>query len=947
LTTILLLALLLALSCGTKGPDPVDAGEITVDQPLPVDPGVRQGTLDNGLTWYVEENARPESRAELRLVVKAGSVLEDEDQLGLAHFVEHMAFNGTENFPANSLVEYLESTGTKFGAHLNAYTSFDRTVYQLRVPTDDPALFDKSFTVLADWAGGITFADEEIDKERGVVLEEWRRRLGPGQRLSDLTRPLVYGDSRYTTRLPIGTGESLETFEADAARRFYADWYRPDLMAVIAVGDFESDEVIAQIESTFGALANPEEPRPRDIDRISNHAETRYGLFEDPEITRTTLQLLVHQDMPQDETYGDYRQTLLHQLVNSVLNERMADLARQPDAPFLGAGAGEARFNLYEGAQTFSAGPREGEAVATYRVMLTELKRLKDHGIRASELERAQSNMLRRYEDLLVEKDKTDSRSHAQEIVRVFAENEAMPGIDAEVAAARAFVPEFTVEEITSYVASEDFFPPYNRVVLLSQPQKEGLRLPSSTELLAVESAVRHSEIEALPEEAEIGPLLTSLPEPGKIVATDKSHAKTLGFRVHTLSNGVDVWFRDTDFQEDQIIIRGFSNGGHSWIDDDVYVDAAFALRIQALSGLGAHDASALRRWSAGRTFSVRSSINEFTESMGGTSSAADLEAAMQMIYASVVSPQLTEDGFNQVLAQQTEAIRNRDANPNAAFADAWSQLVYPDDPRAQPWTLDRLAELDLATARQQYEAHVGHATDFDFVFVGNLPDDFDDLVERYLASLPTNPADQGWVDRGVRPKSGQLSTTVRKGLDDKARVRMTWYTEMDEVGWLTRNHYYSMTDILAVHLRRDLREERGGVYGVSVSPSTTERPVKRAATTIRFTCDPARVDELIAAVEAGVARLKQDGPDPQDVLDEQAKNRRERETRLETNGFWASAITGALRRGEDPEKTLDWDARNDALSVETVKAMANRVFGENRALAVLLPEEAQTASRE
>ncbi|MEM6927721.1 MAG: insulinase family protein, partial [Myxococcota bacterium] len=759
------MTLLLAFSCSTKAPDPAAAGGIAVDQALPVDPGVRQGQLDNGLRWFVEVNGEPASRAELRLVVKAGSVLEDDDQLGLAHFVEHMAFNGTENFPANTLIEYLESTGTKFGAHLNAYTSFDRTVYQLRVPTDDAEVFDKGFTVLADWAGGITFADEEIEKERGVVLEEWRRRLGPGQRIGEVTQPLVYGESRYTDRLPIGTEESLTGFAPDAARRFYADWYRPDLMAVIAVGDFDPDAVQKQIEETFGGLANPAEPRPREVDRIASHAETRYAVLDDAELTRTSLQILVHRDLPQATTWGDYRHDMLVGIVNGILGERFADLAREPEAVFIGAGSGQSRFNLHEGADYLGASPREGRVLDTYRLVLTELARLKAHGVRSSELERAKARTLQGYDKLLAEMETTDSRTHARELVRVFAEEESMAGTTAEVEAARAFVPAFTAEEIGAYVASAAFFPTTDRVVIVTQPAKEGLTLPTVDDLKAIEADVAAADVPPLADEADVGPLLTTIPEPGSIVETSTEHLETLGFTVYTLSNGITVWAKPTAFKEDQILFRGFSDGGHSWISDDAYVDAAYAPMLQRLSGLGNHDTSDLQKWKAGRSFGVSLRLGEFEESLAGSSAVDDLESALQQLHALFTAPQLTQKGFDQLLAQQTEVIQNRDKSPRTALNDAYNALVWPDDARRRPWTLERLGELDLGSARLQYEAHFGHATGFTFVFVGNLPPNFEQLAATYLATLPTDDKVQrAWVDRGQRPKKGQLEAIVRKG---------------------------------------------------------------------------------------------------------------------------------------------------------------------------------------
>lgn len=934
-----LMALLLA-GCPKATPDPVVEAPDPLAQPLPVDPGVRSGVLPNGLSWYVEVNHEPAQRAVLRLAVDAGSVLEDDDQLGIAHFVEHMAFNGTEHFPGNEMITYLESVGTRFGPHLNAHTSFDETVYKLTVPTDDPEVFDKGLLVLADWAGGLTFDGEEIDKERGVVLEEWRTRLGPQERIWEQTLPKLYFGSPYPDRLPIGTETSLKTFEHDAARRFYADWYRPDLMAVVVVGDVDPDAVQAAIEEKFGGLEQPAEPRERTRPTIPDHDDVKHTVVADPEVPRASLQILAKADMPQGTTHGDYRRTLMQQVGFAILNERLGELSRQPDAPFLGAGAGRQPLNPTEGAWFLGAVVPDAGTAEAYRALLTEIERMRRHGVRPAELDRAKASVLKGFERYVLEKDKTSSTTHAKEIVRVFLTGEPMPGITYEAELAQRYVPAFTTGELSAWAASE-WMPETSRVVNIVMPQREGLPVPTSGELSAIEAEIRDATIEALPSEEAVGELLASLPEPGSVTETDEQYADDLGFTGWTLSNGVKVWFKATDFKEDEIRIRAFGSGGTALVSDEDHINAVLAPEVAQRSGFGQLDATQLAKWTAGHTLSVGQRFSEVDQGLSASASVVDLERALQLVHAHFVAPRFTEDGLALTHTQHAERLRNRDQDPNTHFYDAFNALVWPDDPRRAPWTVETLEQLELATAERIYREHLSDATGWTFVVVGNLPDDFEQLITRYVASLPTSGEAEVAPDRGVRPRLGKLEAVVHEGLEPKARVRLEYHGDLEDNTWLTRNRLYAMSDVLSVLLREELREELGGVYGVSVRGRESHRPWDSYSVSIQFMCDPERVDELVGATEQIVDTLRTDGPQPGYVEQEQEKNRREREVSLRENSFWLSAFTGALRRGADPRELLTWDARNDSLSAETIRESAAALLDDaNRVKVVLLPAE-------
>ena len=895
------------------------------------------GVLDNGVHWYIETNTEPADRAVLRLAIDAGSILEDEDQLGLAHFVEHMAFNGTRHFPGNELITYLESVGTRFGPHLNAHTNFEETVYKLTVPTDNSDLFDKSFLVLSDWASGLTFDDEEIDKERGVVLEEWRTRLGPRERISEQTMPALYAGSPYPDRMPIGTEESLKGFTPDAARRFYQDWYRPDLMAVIAVGDFDPDDVQAKIEEHFSGLEMPTEPRPRPEFDIPAHEDVKRVIFADPEWTGSSVTVHSKVDLPQNQTRGDSRTSLLRSLAYRILNERLTEIVRSPDAPFLRAGGGEGRWTPTEGSQFTWATVPDTTLLEGYEALLTEVERMRRHGVRPGELQRAKANERKYYAKAVLEKDKTDSQRHADEIVRVFLTQESMPGIEAEAELVEAYVPTFTVEEVSAWL-DQGWMAETSRVVVALLPEKEGLQAPTDAQLAEVEARVAAAEIPPLPAEVEVGPLLASLPEPGSIAQVDETLVEELDFTGWTLSNGVQVWFRKTDFKEDEVLFGAYSDGGRSRVPDEEYLDARLANAVVAQSGYGEHDVNAISKWVAGRSFSISPRLSNTWETLNGRSSVEDLEPTLQLVYAAVVAPRFSEDALELVRQRDIEAVRNRYQNPDTHFNDAYNELVWPTDPRYRPWTVEGLEAVDLETIKRIYRDHFMDASGWTFVFVGNLPDNFQALVERYLASLPAEKPDVTFVDRGYRPTEGRIETVVNKGLEPRARVRLEYRTNL-ETDIEFRNHLGSMGDVLAVQLREKLREDLGGVYGVSVSANGYYRSWWHTVVSIRFTCDPDRVDELVKETEAIVARLRTEGPEADEVLDVQEKNRRSREVSLRKNSFWKNAFRNSLQWGESPLNMLTWDERNDALTPERVREVAATVMPrDGRTKVVLLP---------
>ena len=620
LSRLLLVAVALPLGAQTPAP--------SLAAPLPIDPKVKIGTLPNGIRYYIRRNVRPEKRAELRLVVNAGSVLENEDQLGYAHFLEHTAFNGTTHFAKNDLVKYLQSIGVRFGADLNAYTSFDQTVYILPVPTDTAALVEKGFQILEDWAHGQSLDSTEVVNERGVVREEWRGSKGAGERMLHKILPVALKGSRYAERLPIGNEQSIMRAQPSVLRRFYADWYRPDLMAVVAVGDFDPAKIEAQIRRHFSSIRSPAREKPRTEFDVPNNAAPLVAIATDKEATSSQVQVTFKMPAVPTRTVGDYRTELMAELYTSMLNSRFNEIAQKPDAPFLGAGADKGQFlaRATDGF-TLAAGVKDGGIERGLEALLLEARRVDQYGYLQSELDRAKQNMLRSYERANAERDKTNSSAFVEEYIGNYLEHEAIPGIEKEYELVQQLLPTITLAEVNA--AARKWITDENRVVVATAPEKPGVTTPTVAELLAVFDRTAKAPLTAYAENVSGDALLDKLPASGRI--TGQRSISGVGVTEWTLSNGARVLVKPTDFKADEILFSAYANGGTSLAADSTFMSASLASQIVALSGVGKFNRVDLGKKLAGKAVSVAPSINETTEGLTGSASPKDLETLFQL----------------------------------------------------------------------------------------------------------------------------------------------------------------------------------------------------------------------------------------------------------------------------------------------------------------------------
>jgi zinc protease len=904
--------------------------------PLPFDPSITTGKLKNGLTYYIRENHKPENRAELRLAVNAGSVLEEDNQQGLAHFLEHMAFNGTENFAKQEIVDYLESIGMRFGPDINAYTSFDETVYMLQVPTDSAAILEQAFQILEEWAHNISLDPAEIVKERGVVIEEWRLGRGADARMLDKQLPVLFHDSRYAQRLPIGQKEILESAPRDAFTRFYEDWYRPDLMAVVAVGDFDKTKIEKLIRDHFSKIKAPKTKRERTLYPVPNHTETLFAVASDPEATGSNVSIYFKQDLTEQQTHASYRDLLIENLYNSMLNKRLAELLQTPQPPFLYGFSSKTSFIRSKDFYFLGAAVNEDGITEGLETLLVEALRVKQHGFTEGELEREKNEMLRGIERAYNERDKTESVQFADEYIRNFLAKEPVPGIEYEFDLYKKFLPTINLQDVNRLAA--EWVTEGNRVVLVSTPAKEGHVIPAEGDLSAVFETVKQAEITPYVDEVSDQPLVSTPPAAGEISA-EKSIPE-LGITEWTLSNGVRVILKPTDFKNDQVLLTAFSPGGHSLISDPNYVAAISASALIQEGGLDGFDQIALQKKLAGKIVNVSPWINELQEGLSGSATPQDIETMFQLTYLYFTAPRKDSTAFLSFQSRIKGFIRNRGASPEAAFQDTLQVTMANYHYRARPWTEALLDEMNLDTSFRIYQDRFADAGDFTFVLVGNFdPAAIKPWVVTYLGGLPSIKRIESWKDLGIDPPNSVIEKEITKGLEPKSKVSIIFTGTM---AWDRQRRFElnAMTSVMDIKLREVLREDMGGTYGVGVWQSTARYPDEEYSVNISFGCAPERVDELTASVFQQIDSLRAFGTTDKYLAKVKETQRRKRETDLKENGFWLSSLRAYYQYNEDPLQILNYDQLTENLSLEAIQQAAQRYLNEDQYVkVVLLPD--------
>jgi zinc protease len=905
---------------------------------LQFDSAVTTGTLPNGLTYYIRKNSRPEKRVSMQLAVKAGSVDEENDQQGLAHFVEHMAFNGSKRFKPGELVAALESTGARLGPHVNAYTSFDETVYMFQLPTDKEGVVEKGIQALADFAGGLSLETTEIDKERGVVIEEWRGGLGAGSRLRDQQIPVLYYESKYAERLPIGKPDVLKSFTPDRLRAFYTKWYRPDRMAVVAVGDFDLAAMEALIKKEFGALPKAATAAPPRDYTVPLQSELLVKVATDPEATQSSVSVIAKRKRTKEDTVGGYRRDLVHRLAFQMLNERLDELSRKPDAQFLDAGAYESGLSPTTSTVGLGVSVQEGKIPSGLSAVVIEANRTVQHGFGAAELDRAKKRITASYERAYAERDKSESGSYVQEYVNHFLEDEPSPGIAWERDAVQALLPGITAAEVTA--AAKTLFNNESRVILAVSPQKQGLAVPTDADLRAAVASAEKVAVTAWNDEAATKALMASDPDPGAV--KDRRELPELGVTVVKFSNGVEAWFKPTDFKNDEVIYSLVSPGGSSLASCEQFIDASLATAQVQLSGSGGHRAVDLQKLLAGKIASAVPTMGLSQHGISARSNPANIETALQLMYLEFTAPGDDPDAFALIKKNLEASYQNRERDPDTVYGEKLAEVNSSGHCTSRPLTLDRIAKLDRSTMVSFYKARFANAADFSFFMVGAFKvDDVLPVVGKYVGSLPSKgTASATFRDIGAKFPEKIVRERVMKGSEPRARTVVSYFADppLEEN---EQSRVEAATDVLEIALRDILREELGETYSVNVSLSQALPQRGAGSIAVSFGGAPDKIDSMVERVMKEVQRLQQEGPSAD--LTNRAKEtaRRAYETSRRQNGYWLGRLQSAKILGRDPKLILTREQRIDAITAENLHEMFKKYFPIDRYTVVtLVPEK-------
>ncbi|NML22268.1 insulinase family protein [Pseudoflavitalea sp. G-6-1-2] len=864
--------------------------------PLPGDTAVRTGVLPNGLTYYIRKNAEPRQQAYLMLVNKVGSLMETDEQRGLAHFTEHMAFKGTKHFPKNSLVDALQKMGVRFGADLNAYTAFDQTVYKLDIPLSDTASLNRGIQILRDWAGGVEMVNEDIESERGVILEEKRMRKGASERISEKTLPILLNNARHVQRLPIGTEEVLTTFKPDVLRRFYADWYRPDLQAIVVVGEFDPAEIEQQIKQQFADLVKPAGAPEHTRHAVALNGKKTFHVVREEEIKTVSMQLYCKDTVSQMRTDEDLRNGIGTQLFNTMLGKRIAQLQQQSDPPFLQASAGIGPIAEGLGGPTVQISFLPGDIERGYTALMTELYRVKKYGFTEEELRRAKIAVGEAQNMRYNNREKISSESYANQYAQAFMNNIPTPSEEFLNKAIREQLEKITLSSISQQI--DLFFDLPDQDLILLAPTDEKMALPTETDFKNWSTNIAGSKIEKYKEPETLTDLPRPTAKPGSVVQTAKHDE--IGVTEWTLSNGARVLLKPTPVQEDKILINAFSFGGTALYDQQDYDAASLAAPITLQGGVAGLDPQALSAILTGKMVQVQPFIAEYTEGIGGGSSKKDFETCLKLIHLYFTKPGLNEALVAGMLRNSKLELEKRGQTPGSIFSDSVNAFLSGNHWRKQPMTVARLEAVKPARAVEIFKERFADAADFTFLITGSFePDAIKPLVEQYLGSLSALNKKETVVDIGLRYPDKDHTIEVKQDLENKATVQVVIPGTYKGTPW-ENVQLNALRTILQYRITDHLRTQESATYSPSVNIQKAVYPDPRYAFSIGFSCDPLRAKKLVNEVKQVLNQLVQQGPTEDELNKFVAESRASITKMAGSNEYWHTVLLTSLQNGYD-----------------------------------------------
>jgi zinc protease len=899
-----------------------------ISGPAPIDPEIRTGRLDNGLTYFIRKNKEPEKRASFYIIQNVGAILENDDQNGLAHFLEHMAFNGTLHFPGKGIINTLERHGVAFGDNINAYTGFDETVYNLsNVPVDPPGLVDTCLLILHDWSRFISLTDKEIDLERGVIAEEWRTSKDASRRMLFTVIPGVLKGSKYAKRDILGDINIIRNFSHQALRDYYDKWYRPDLQAIAIVGDINPDEVEKRIKSLFSAIPMPENPAPRLPVPVPYHKETYFVLAQDREAPRTSVSVITLHDAvkKEDKNLNYVRESHVIALMNSMINTRINELLQKPNPPFV---SGSITYGGYYArdydAFTISAVARKNEEATALQAIYTEAERAKRFGFTDAELKRAKAVRLSTFENNWKQKDKIDNDSYIYGMQNYFLTGEPLTSMDFDYEFLKQVIDGITAEEISEKF--RQLMTDENRSIVVQGLEGDDVKHLSENEALGIIQNIKNSELTPY-EEKDLGESLISGSLKGSAVVKTVRLPQFNAVE-WTLANNAKVVFRKADYEKDNVLLSAFSFGGISRLDNRLVLPANLVSTIVPMYGVGDFDNVSLQRMLAGKKASVSVGLGETAETMSGSSTPKDFETMMQLLYLRMAQPRFDSIAHESVINRLTALIGNMEKDPDKVKSDSISLITTDHNPRTPILTSKNVSGITMSDMKKIYTDRFNGADEFTFFIVGNIDEDtVKSMAEKYIGSIPAKGRKETWIDRKIKQPEGRVSRDIRLPLAiPKATVFISFANEMK----YTPENYLGLEvikGILDIVYVETVREDEGGTYGVGVSLGAQKRPEELGEGMISFDCDPARAKDLEAIIYREIDKIVNKGPDKQ-KLDKAVNNiLKNREEDKLHNSYWLGILSGYYSYGINSDDPANFENILKSFTVKDIKNIAGRMF--------------------
>lgn len=892
-------------------------------EPLKNDPTIKVGKLDNGLTYYIKHNAKPEKRAEFYLFTNVGAIQENEQQAGLAHFLEHMALNGSKNMPGKMMISYLESIGCSFGRNINAGTGVEQTSYMLNnVPVIREGILDTCLLIMHDYAAFVTNDPKEIDNERGVIIEELRTRRTGDWRMFEQSLPYLYKGSKYATCNLIGTIEGLQSFPPSALQDFYKTWYRPDHQAVIVVGDVDVDQVESKLIALFADVPAPTTPSPKKVIPIPENDEPIIGILTDPEARNTMVEFLYKSEPVPNEMRPlgmIYMVNMFKSLISSMLNDRFEAIAQQPNAPFISAYEYFSPITTSCDAAYFSMACKDGEGLTAFEAFLTEIEKMKRFGFTDSELERAKTNYLRNLEQQAENAADRKNPEFIQMMISNYAYNDPMLDPAYELEVAKGYMPFIQLEQVNK--VAQEVITEENRVLLFGSPAREGLAVPTEADFLAIFDKVANASLEAYQEESSDEPLVdeTAL-MPGKIV---KENASCFESTEWVLSNGVKVVIKPTDFKKDEVLFSAYCQGGISMLSEDLVPSVegnVFSLWSQS-SGVGNFNATQLKRKLTGKIANVSPEISQYRHGFQGGGSPKDLETLFQLLYAYVVTPRFVETEFEAPMAQINAVVPNLEKTPNFVLQKNLLQTMYNNNPYRPMISSEMIQHVSLEKLQKAYRQCLGHVDGMVVTLVGNVDlNALRPLVEKYVASLPVSGKASQWVNDGASIQKGQITNQFTTVMETPKTSIVNIYSASLDNNLKNSVTLSAIRSILNMTYTQTLREDEGGTYGASVDASLISQPTVQGLILVLFDTDPnpERVAKMSQIVKDDIQNIAKNGPSEEFVNKTKENMLKTRQENVISNGFWKNAIVDIYM--ENFDSVTDYESIVKELSPKTIQ---------------------------